>query len=61
VRAYCGVPVMDAEGALLGTLCLYDVVPRDPAQIDLPLMIEAASALAYGDHVPPYPEDAPAA
>lgn len=55
VRAYCGVPVMDAEGAMMGTLCHYDVVPRDPKQIDLELMVQVASALAYGDHVPPYP------
>jgi GAF domain-containing protein len=56
VRAYAGVPVMDSEGTVLGTLCHYDVVPRDPAQVDLGLMLEVASALAYGGHVPPYPE-----
>jgi GAF domain-containing protein len=55
VRAYCGVPVMDAEGHILGTLCHYDLVPRDPDQIDLPLVIAAASTLALGGHVPPYP------
>lgn len=55
VRAYCGVPVMDAEGHLLGTLCHYDVVPRDPEQLDLQLLLQVASALAYGHHVPPYP------
>jgi GAF domain-containing protein len=57
VLAYCGVPVMDAEGQLLGTLCHYDVVPRDPEQLDLALLIEVASALARGGHVPPYPVD----
>jgi GAF domain-containing protein len=57
VLAYCGVPVMDAEGQLLGTLCHYDVVPRDPEQLDLALLIEVASALARGRHVPPYPAD----
>ncbi len=55
VLAYCGVPVMDAEGQVLGTLCHYDVVPRDPQQLDLALLIEVASALALGAHVPPYP------
>jgi GAF domain-containing protein len=55
VQAYCGVPVMDAEGRLLGTLCHYDVVPRDPDQLDLQLLLQVASALAYGHHVPPYP------
>ena len=55
VLAYCGVPVMDAEGTIIATLCHYDVVPRDPTQIDLELMVQVASALAYGGHVPPYP------
>ena len=55
VRAYCGVPVMDAEGTIIATLCHYDVVPRDPTQIDLELMMQVASALAYGGHVPAYP------
>ena len=55
VAAYCGVPVMDSEGNILATLCHYDVVPRDPSQVDLELMIQVASALAQGDHVPPYP------
>lgn len=56
VQAYTGVPVMDAEGLLLGVLCLYDVVPRVAGQIELPLLLEVSSALAYGGHVPPYPE-----
>lgn len=55
VRAYCGVPVMDAEGVLLGTLCHYDVVPRNADELDMPLLLQAASALARGHHVPPYP------
>ena len=56
VAAYCGVPVLDPEGQILGTLCHYDLAPRDPAQVDLELMLLVASALAQGDHVPPYPE-----
>ena len=55
VPTYCGVPVMDSGGMLLGTLCHYDVVPRDPEQINLELMFAVASALAQGGHVPPYP------
>ncbi len=55
VRAYCGVPIMTPEGEILGTLCHYDLVPRDPSQIDLALMCEVASALEQGRHVPPYP------
>lgn len=55
VRSYCGVPIMTPEGEILGTLCHYDLVPRDPEQIDLELMCEIASALEQGGHVPPYP------
>ena len=55
VLAYCGVPVMDAEGILMGTLCRYDLVPRDPEQVDLELMVQVASALAQRKLVPPYP------
>jgi GAF domain-containing protein len=58
VLAYCGVPIMDPEGRIMGTLCHYDVVPRDPQQVDLLLLLQVASALAYGGHVPPYPRPA---
>ncbi len=54
VPAYCGVPILDPEGVILGTLCHYDIVPRDPEQVDLPLMLSVASALARGNHVPAY-------
>ena len=55
VKAYHGVPVMDAEGVILGTLCHYDLVPRNPEQVDLNLIVAVSSSLAHGDHVPPYP------
>ena len=55
VRSYCGVPVMDPEGRLLGTLCHYDAVPRDPEQLDLELLLQVASALAQPGRLPPYP------
>jgi GAF domain-containing protein len=58
VLAYCGVPVMDPEGVLLGTLCHYDVVPRDPEQIDLHLMLQVASTIARRGLVPDYPRTA---
>ena len=29
ILSYCGVPVMNELGVILGTLCHYDVVPRD--------------------------------
>lgn len=57
VLSYCGVPVMDSAGTLIGTLCHYDLVPRDPAQIDMALMLRVASELAYGQHIPPYPDN----
>ena len=59
VQSYCGVPVMDSDGTILGTLCHYDLVPRDPAQVDLELMLNVASFLALGGHVPPYPTHQP--
>lgn len=58
VRAYCGVPIMTPEGEILGTLCHYDVVPRDPGQIDLALMCEISSAIEQRRLVPEYPSAA---
>jgi GAF domain-containing protein len=55
VRSYCGVPILTPEGELLGTLCHYDLVPRDPEQLDLDLLVRAASVLARSGRVPPYP------
>ncbi len=59
VKAYSGVPVMTPEGEILGTLCHYDLVPRDPAQVDLPLMLQVSSLLAQRGLVPPYPQPMP--
>ena len=47
---------MTPEGDVLGSLCLYDEVPRDPRQVDLALMVEVASTLEQKGLVPPYPE-----
>ena len=58
VQSYCGVPVMDSSGNILGTLCHYDLVPRDTEQVSLELMMSVASYLALGGHVPPYPKAA---
>jgi GAF domain-containing protein len=58
VQSYFGLPVMTPEGDVLGTLCLYDEVPRDPRQVDLALMVEVASTLEQKGLVPPYPEQA---
>jgi len=58
VQAYCGVPVLTPEGEILGTLCHYDTVPRDPGQIDIELMLQVASALDQTHSVPDYPDKA---
>jgi hypothetical protein len=56
VLAYCGVPIMESDGTLIGTLCHYDVVPRDPETLDLALLLQVSSALARSGVVPPYPQ-----
>lgn len=45
LRAYCGVPITSADGRLLGTLCHYDLVPRDPAQLNAALLAQVSSAI----------------
>jgi len=40
------VPIMDPEGVILGTLCLYDPLPVDAAPIDSELLVAAAGTLA---------------
>lgn len=52
---HCGYPVMDSEGRVEGTLCHYDVVPRDPEKIDMELMLRVCSALQQGGKIPAYP------
>ena len=56
VRAYWGLPIITPEGRIQGTLCLYDVVPREPATVNLELMLAAASTLQQQGLVPPYPK-----
>ncbi len=58
VRAYCGAPIITPEGEILGTLCHYDLVPRDPSQVDLALMCEICSAIEQRRLVPDYPRRA---
>jgi GAF domain-containing protein len=57
VRTYCGVPLMDSAGTVLGTLCHYDLVPRDPEQINIELMLMVSSFLALKGHIPAYPSN----
>lgn len=45
---------MDPAGHIYGTLCHYDVVPRDPGQIDMELMLLVCSALQQGGKIPAY-------
>ena len=56
VIAYCGVPVVTPEGDFIGTLCHYDLVPRDAEQLDLELLVRVSSALTYSGKVPDYPD-----
>jgi GAF domain-containing protein len=56
VQAYCGFPVITPEGEILGTLCHYDVVPRDVGQINVELMVAVVSAIEQQGLVPPYPQ-----
>ena len=55
VISYCGVPVVTPEGGFIGTLCHYDLEPRDSEQLDLELLVRVSSALTYSGLVPDYP------
>lgn len=55
LSAYCGFPVMDPAGHVEGTLCHYDVVPRNPGQIDMELMLLVCSTLQRSGKIPAYP------
>jgi len=46
VRAYCGVPLLDSEGRVLGTLCHFDFVARSADLVDIELMLEIPAAIA---------------
>jgi len=43
------VPVLDPEGRVRATLCLYDNVAHDPARVDLSLLLQVAADLARND------------
>jgi GAF domain-containing protein len=55
VRSYCGIPIFEPDGALIGTLCHYDLEPRDPEHLNLSLLLQVSSAIAQSGLVPPYP------
>ena len=48
-RACRSVPVLDPEGRVRATLCLYDNVVHDPAGVDLSLLLQVAADLARSD------------
>lgn len=48
VQAYCGVPLVTAEGETFGTLCQFDVVPASVSSATVELMEEVARALSPG-------------
>jgi signal transduction histidine kinase/ActR/RegA family two-component response regulator len=50
IEAYIGVPIRDAEGVAIGTLCVCDHEPRDWGEDDLAILTElAASSMARID------------
>lgn len=48
-RACRSVPVLDPEGRVRATLCLYDNIAHDPARVDLSLLLQVAAELARSD------------
>lgn len=44
--SYCGVPIRNAEGEPIGTLCHLDLVPRDVPDADIPVLERAAELIA---------------
>lgn len=58
VLSYAGVPVIDVKGDVIGSLCFYDLQPRDANEIDETLMASISRYLALGGLVPPYNEAA---
>lgn len=56
IRSYCGVPILDSDGSFIGTLCHYDLVPRNPSQLNLALLAQISGAAARSGLIPPYPQ-----
>jgi GAF domain-containing protein len=46
-RAYCGVPLLDADGRMFGTICHFDFAPRSISDENVALM-EAIAPLLHG-------------
>jgi GAF domain-containing protein len=45
IQAYCGVPVLDAQGKLFGSICHFDLQPRVISDEDVDLMEAVAFLL----------------
>ena len=54
VLSYAGVPVIDVKGDVIGSLCFYDLRPREIKEVDEALMASISRYLALGGLVPPY-------
>jgi hypothetical protein len=48
-QAYCGLPICDPQGHVVGSICYYDEASRQPRQLDLELLLHAARAVEEGD------------
>jgi GAF domain-containing protein len=45
VQSYCGVPLLDSEGRVLGTLCHFDEMPS-AVDVDMAMMLQVSTLLA---------------
>lgn len=54
VLSYAGVPVIDVNGDVIGSLCFYDIQPRDADEVDEQLMASISRYLSLSGLVPPY-------
>ncbi len=45
IQAYCGVPLLDRYGKMFGTVCHFDVDPRQTETADIELMEHLADVL----------------
>jgi GAF domain-containing protein len=52
VLSYVGVPLLTPEGEVLGTLCYYDLVPRDSTEIDVELLLNVATFIVQNNAIP---------
>jgi GAF domain-containing protein len=45
VRSYCGVPLVDEQGRMFGSICHFDFAPHAPKDTDVHLLEEVAPLL----------------